>query len=90
MLIKLATLDFSIMENRTEKELLDFIYREDNLSYLYFIVSMRYIYEWDNEWIYSVEVCKRYYDDMNICWFSDWNEGQEIVEYIAVSPIIDD
>lgn len=48
------------------------------------LVWMRYKYRWEDKWHYSVEACCTDLEE-RIIWFNDWWEGQEDVEYLAVS-----
>lgn len=51
-----------------------------------FLVYLRYKYSHEINWEYSTECCAlcNYRD---ILWFSDWYEGQQDVEYLAVAVI---
>ena len=42
-----------------------------------YIVSIAYKYSWEH--IYSKTIEVFFYDDNNITWFNDWNEGQQDV-----------
>lgn len=48
------------------------------------LVYLRYKYCFEKEWTYAVEACRVNLAHSPI-WFNDWWEGQEDVEYLAVS-----
>ena len=72
----------------TEDELNDYIAGSSDSS---FLVYLRYRYNTDvfkQEWQYSVEAaswgCE---SDGRVCWLDDWWEGQQDVEYLAISKL---
>lgn len=72
----------------TEDELNDYMWKNDDSN---FLVYLRYRYNTDvfkQEWQYSVEAascgCE---SDGRVCWLDDWWEGQQDVEYLAISKL---
>lgn len=72
----------------TEDELNDYIAESDDSS---FLVYLRCRYNTDifkQEWQYSIEAaswgCE---SDERVCWLDDWWEGQQDVEYLAISKL---
>lgn len=51
------------------------------------IVYLRYKYTNDKQWSYSFESVELDYTNHCLCWFNDWYEGQQDVEYIAITKI---
>lgn len=61
-----------------------------------YLVYLRQRYDWqeENEWEYLLEYLSmdwQHYDKIPTgVWETDWNEGQQIVEYLAVCSIDED
>lgn len=74
---------FVPLEGNTEDDLITELKKHacENLTWL---VWLRYKHHFEKKWTYAVEACCI---DINysIIWFNDWWEGQEDVEYLAVS-----
>ena len=68
----------------TDEELNNYIAEKDDDS---FLVYLRYKYDFEKEWTYSME-CAAWnaYEDA-VCWLNDWYEGQQNVEYLAISKL---
>lgn len=49
------------------------------------LVYLRCKYKNEKAWEYLVEAVTPYYTNEDLMWFNDWWEGQEDVEYIAIS-----
>lgn len=80
---KMPTLCFVPLEKHTEDDLIEELKKHEceNPTQL---VWFRYKYHFEKKWTYDVEACRA---DLayNLDWFTDWWEGQEDVEYLAVS-----
>lgn len=52
------------------------------------IIYLRYKYEYESIWTYACECANPGYpNEYDICWLNDWWEGQQDVEYIAMTEI---
>lgn len=47
------------------------------------LVYLRYKYDFEEKWTYETEAVG--VDDNGICWFNDWDEGQENIEFLAIA-----
>lgn len=72
-----------LKKGTTEQELNEYMINADDCS---FLVYLRYRYECDTEWEYSAEAAACSFNE-NICWLNDWWEGQQEVEYLAISKL---
>ena len=72
-----------LKKGTTEQELNEYMINADDCS---FLVYLRYRYEGDTEWEYSAEAAACSFNG-NICWLNDWWEGQQEVEYLAISKL---
>lgn len=53
------------------------------------IIYLRYKYEYESIWTYACECASPGYpNEYDICWLNDWWEGQQDVEYIAMTEIV--
>ena len=68
----------------TEEELNDYMEENDDGS---FFVYLRYKYDFEEEWTYSIECAFYDYCMFTVCWLNDWYEGQQNVEYLAISKL---
>lgn len=83
--IKIPSIEFvRLKKGMTDSELNDYIAENDDYS---FLVYLRYKYDFEKEWTYSTE-CAAWnaYEDA-VCWLNDWYEGQQKVEYLAISKL---
>lgn len=77
----------TLKKGMTEDELNDYMCENNDL---HFLVYLRYRYNTETfkeDWQYSVEAacgCKYY---GRVCWLDDWWEGQQDVEYLAITKI---
>lgn len=44
-------------------------------------------YDFEEEWTYSIECAFYDYCMFTVCWLNDWYEGQQNVEYLAISKL---
>ena len=51
------------------------------------IIRIKYKYDWEKEWHYSNEYLMYESCDDDWSWLSDWDEGQQNVEYIGAVPV---
>ena len=65
----------------TDGELNEYMINSDDTD---FLIYLRCKYKTDKEWEYSVEAATCGFDD-GIVWLNDWNEGQQDIEYLAIS-----
>lgn len=77
-----------LKKGMTEDELNDYMWNNNDSN---FLVYLRYRYNTDvfkEDWQYSVEAasCGCEYDG-RVCWLDDWWEGQQDVEYLAITKI---
>ena len=72
----------------TEDELNDYMWKSNDSNVL---VYLRYRYNTDvfkQEWQYSIEAASWGCEcDGIVCWLNDWWEGQQDVEYLAISKL---
>ena len=92
----IPNLKFIELEDRTYEgfeKYLDSSVANGGDRYLVYL-RQRYAWEEENEWDYLLEYLSmdwQHYDKIPTgVWENDWNEGQEIVEYIAVCSIDED
>lgn len=53
------------------------------------IIYLRYKYDFENKWTYSFESASPdCIGGYGLCWLNDWWEGQQDVEYIAMTEMI--
>lgn len=76
---------FEDLADTTEQALLEFI--QDHPWGATFLVYLRAKYKSQSEWDYMVECCCQDFNDGKILWFSDWDEGQDSVEYLSVAAV---
>ena len=81
---KIKQLDVSSSMKNTEEELDNYMAENDDDS---FLVYMRYKYDFEEEWDYSVECAAWNACEDTISWLNDWYEGQQNVEYLAISKL---
>lgn len=82
-MIILPTIKFIELQDKTEAGLMAYLMEHRDGD---FLVYLRQRYTEDAEWDYSIEggsLCN--YDDLE--WFMDWHEGQDFVEYLAITVI---
>ena len=83
--IKIPSIEFiRLKKGITEEELND--YMEENKDGSFF-VYLRYKYDFEEEWTYSIECASYDYCRFTVCWLNDWYEGQQNVEYLAISKL---
>ena len=52
-----------------------------------FLVYLRYKYDFEEEWTYSTECAAWNACEDCVSWLNDWYEGQQNVEYLAISKL---
>lgn len=67
----------------TDDELNEYMLNSDDTN---FLIYLRCKYKTDKEWEYLVEAATCGFDD-GIVWLNDWDEGQQDVEYLAITKI---
>ena len=83
--IKIPSIEFvRLKKGITEEELNDYMEENDDGS---FFVYLRYKYDFEEEWTYSIECATYDYCRFTVCWLNDWYEGQQNVEYLAISKL---
>jgi hypothetical protein len=83
--IKIPSIEFvRLKKGMTESELYDYMAENDDGG---FLVYLRYKYDFEKEWYYSIECAS--YDCCRdaVCWLNDWDEGQQNVEFLAISKL---
>ena len=84
--IKIPSIEFvRLKKGMTASELYD--YMEENDDYGSFLVYLRYRYDFEEEWDYSVECALYDCCTETVFWLNDWFEGQQHVEYLAISKV---
>ena len=86
--IKIPSIEFvRLKKGITEEELYDYMAENDDGG---FLVYLRYKYDFEKEWDYSIECAS--YDCCRdaVCWLNDWYEGQQNVEFLAISKLGED
>lgn len=78
------TISFKPLENRDEKSVIEYMNIHPEVSN--FMVYLRCKYEHQIEWEYLIEACAPDWND-EILWLIDWHEGQQDVEYLAITQI---
>ena len=51
-----------------------------------FLVYLRNRYQHETEWEYLIECCSLY-NQNDILWFNDWDEGQQYIEYLGIAVV---
>lgn len=83
--IKIPSIEFvRFKKGITEEELNDYMEENGDGS---FFVYLRYKYDFEEEWTYSIECALYDYCKFTVCWLNDWYEGQQNVEYLAISKL---
>ena len=83
--IKIPSIEFvRLKKGITEEELNDYMEENDEGS---FLVYLRYKYDFEEEWDYSIECASYDCCRDTVCWLNDWYEGQQNVEYLAISKL---
>lgn len=83
--IKIPSIEFvRLKKGITEEELNDYIAENDDDS---FLVYLRYKYDFEEEWTYSTECAAWNGCEDTISWLNDWYEGQQNVEFLAISKL---
>lgn len=83
--IKIPSIEFvRLKKGMTDSELNDYIAENDDYS---FLVYLRYKYDFEKEWTYSTECAAWNACEDAVCWLNDWYEGQQNVEYLAISKL---
>lgn len=70
--------------NQTDAELFIENYMSNNYNTGTWLIYLRYKYDYEKEWTYSIEAADCGFP-IGLTWFNDWWEGQQDVEYIAMS-----
>jgi hypothetical protein len=71
-----------LKKGMAEDELNEYMIGDDSN----FLVYLRCKYKSQHEWEYLTEAASPGFDD-GICWLNDWWEGQQDVEYLAISKL---
>lgn len=83
--IKIPSIEFvRLKKGMTDSELNDYIAENDDYS---FLVYLRYKYDFEKEWTYSAECAAWNACEDCVSWLNDWYEGQQNVEYLAISKL---
>lgn len=83
--IKIPSIEFvRLKKGITEEELDKYMAENDDDS---FLVYLRYKYDFEEEWTYSTECAAWNGCEDTISWLNDWYEGQQNVEYLAISKL---
>lgn len=83
--IKIPSIEFvRLKKGMTASELYDYMEENDDDS---FLVYLRYKYDFEEEWDYSIECASYDCCRDTVCWLNDWYEGQQNVEYLAISKL---
>lgn len=83
--IKIPSIEFvRLKKGMTDSELNDYIAENDDYS---FLVYLRYKYDFEEEWTYSTECAAWNACEDCVSWLNDWYEGQQNVEYLAISKL---
>lgn len=77
-------ISFKPLENRDKKSVIEYMNSHPDISN--FMVYLRCKYEHQTEWEYLIEACSPDWND-EILWLNDWYEGQQDVEYLAITQI---
>ncbi len=91
--MNMPTLNFIELNNKTEKEFDKYLETQQG-KFDKFLVYLRQRYSWsnENEWEYLILYGSFDYEHYDIIptfvWEGVWNEGQDIIEYLGVCPII--
>ena len=82
--IKIPKINFiPLKQCITDDELNEYMVNSDDTN---FLIYLRCKYKTDKEWEYLVEAATCGFDD-GIVWLNDWDEGQQDVEYLAITKI---
>lgn len=83
--IKIPSIEFvRLKKGITEEELDNYMAENDDDS---FIVYLRCKYDFEEEWTYLTECAAWNACEDTISWLDDWYEGQQNVEYLAISKL---
>ena len=83
--IKIPSIEFvRLKKGITEEELNDYMEENGDGS---FFVYLRYKYDFEEEWTYSIECAFYDYCRFTVRWLNDWYEGKQNVEYLAISKL---
>ncbi len=83
--IKIPSIEFvRLKKGITEEELDNYMAENDDDC---FLVYLRYKYDFEEEWMYSTECAAWNGCEDTINWLNDWYEGQQNVEYLAISKL---
>lgn len=74
---------FPLKQGITDDELNEYMVNSDDTN---FLIYLRCKYKTDKEWEYLAEAATCGFDD-GIVWLNDWDEGQQDVEYLAITKI---
>ena len=82
--IKMPKINFiPLKQCITDDELNEYMVNSDDTN---FLIYLRCKYKTDKEWEYLVEAATCGFDD-GIIWLNDWDEGQQDVEYLAITKL---
>ena len=82
--MKLPKIEFVPLENTTEDAVID--YMNDHPTQSVFLVYLRQRYKHEDKWEYIIDAgCPYMFDDIE--WDHDWREGQEFVQYLAITNV---
>ena len=85
--IKIPSIEFvRLKKGITEEELYNYMVEEDD-DYCNYLVYLRYKYDFEKEWDYSVQCVSIDCCEECLNWLDDWYEGQQNVEYLAISKL---
>lgn len=83
--IKIPSIEFvRLKKGMTDKKLNHYMENADDYS---FLVYLRYKYDFEKEWTYATECASWWSDGNTVNWLDDWYEGQQNVEYLAITKI---
>jgi hypothetical protein len=83
--IKIPSIEFvRLKKGMTDKKLNHYMGNADDYS---FLVYLRYKYDFEKEWTYATECASWWSDGNTVNWLDDWYEGQQNVEYLAITKI---
>jgi hypothetical protein len=84
--IKIPSIEFvRLKKGMTDSELYDYMAENDDWGC--FLVYLRYKYDFEEEWDYFVECASYDCCTETVFWLNDWYEGQQNVEYLAISKL---
>lgn len=83
--IKIPSIEFvRLKKGMTGRELNHYMENANDYS---FLVYLRYKYDFEEEWTYATECASWGSDEDTVCWLNDWYEGQQNIEYLAITKI---